>query len=170
MNYLIKIPKNIKIYCKNNNIYFQGKFGNESLNYLPLKIQILENNLEIQNIYKENLCFCQTFITLIQQSIRGVLSGYKKQLELKGIGFKCKIIHKKLELKLGFSHLIYKDIPEYLVIKCIKNKIVIKGSNKQKINEFANLIQNLKIPDPYKGKGIFLKNKMILRKQGKKVK
>lgn len=169
MKYSVKIPKNINIYCNDNKIYFEGKFGTEVFDYSPFEIKIIENKLEIKNISNKNLEYCQTLITLIQQLIKGVLSGYKQQLKLIGIGFKCKVIENKLELKLGFSHLIYKEIPNFLKVSCIKsNIIVIKGTNPQKINEFISVLQHFKYPEPYKGKGIFLKNQKILRKQGKK--
>lgn len=101
--------------------------------------------------------------------MRGVISGYKKQLKFVGIGFKCKKVNDQLELKLGFSHLIYQKIPSSILVNCPKpNIIVIKGTNKQKISEFASFLQNFKFPEPYKGKGIFLKDQTILRKQGKK--
>jgi len=170
MEYVIKIPDNIEIYVEDQKIYFKGYYGTEFLNFSPFKLQILKNELKILNINSKTLILCQTFITLIQQSIKGVLVGYKKQLQLVGVGFRCKIINDKLELKLGFSHLIYEKIPDNLKIECVKsNKIVVKGTNKQQVNEFASFLQSLKFPEPYKGKGIFFKNQKIIRKQGKKV-
>lgn len=169
MEHVIKIPNDLEVYIKDCRIYFKGTCGLENLAFSPFKINIFNNQLVITNI-NNNLNLCQTFITLIQQSIKGVISGYKKQLNLVGVGFRCKIVDDKLELKLGFSHLIYKKIPCYVKLDCIKsNKIVVRGTNKQKVNEFASLLQSLKFPEPYKGKGIFLKNQKIIRKQGKKV-
>jgi large subunit ribosomal protein L6 len=169
MEYFIEIPSNINVYCENKKIYFKGDYGLEFLDYLPFKIQIFSNKLKISNINIKNLNFCQTFITLIQQLIRGVISGYKNKLKLVGVGFRCKIVDNKLELKLGFSHLVYKNIPNNIKLKCLKNKIIIKGTSKQKVNEFANFLQNLKFPDPYKGKGIFIKRQNFFKKQGKKI-
>lgn len=169
MEHFIKIPNNVNIYCKNQKVYFEGTYGIESLYFSPFRIKIFSDKLIISNINSKNLNFCQTFITLIQQLIRGVISGYKNQLQLVGVGFRCKVVDNKLELKLGFSHLIYTNIPNNIKLECFKNKIVIKGTSKQKINEFANFLQSLKFPEPYKGKGIFLKNQKILKKQGKKV-
>jgi large subunit ribosomal protein L6 len=170
MNYHIKIPSTISIELTTTHLFIKGAFGVEKLGYSPFRISICNNELVISNIDFNNSIQCQTFLSLIQQTFRGVLTGYKQQLQLTGIGYKCKIIENKLEFKLGFSHLIYKTIPFYLKVSCPKpNKIVIKGQNKQKIQEFSCLLQNLRFPEPYKGKGIFYKNQKILRKQGKKV-
>lgn len=175
MNSIIKLPKNLKVYLKNFKIYFEGKYGVESVLYYPLVIKIVEKtNLEISKIDFNNYYYCKTILSMINQAIRGVDTGYKYQLQLIGLGYNCQIVDNKIELKLGFSHLIYKKIPSYLKVFCYNTKkrkkiIIVKGTNKQKVMEFISLLQNLKYPEPYKGKGIFLKYQKIIRKQGKKI-
>jgi len=174
-NYIIQFPENLKISLKNSKIFFEGNLGIESVSYYPLFIKIIDKNkLEISKISLNNLFYARTIINLINQAIRGVDSGYKFQLNLIGLGYTCKLIDDKIELKLGFSHLISKKIPSYLKVSCFNTKkrkqtIIVQGSNKQKVMEFISLLQNLKYPEPYKGKGIFLKHQKIIRKQGKKV-
>lgn len=175
MNSIIKLPDNLKVYFKEDKIFFEGKYGIESVSYFPLIIKIIEkNSLEISNISSNNYYLSRTVLSLINQAIRGVDTGYKNQLQLIGVGYTCQIVDDKIELKLGFSHLIYKKIPSYLKVSCVNTKkkrktIIIQGSNKQKVMEFISLLQNLKYPEPYKGKGIFIKFQKIIRKQGKKV-
>ena len=170
MSFCIKIPKNINIVIYTNQICIKGIFGEQYLDYSNLSFVVLNNDLFINNINSCSFNYLQTFISLIQQSFRGVLTGYKQQLILLGVGYRCRVIDKKLELKLGFSHFVNLTIPDFLKINCPKpNKINIIGSNKQKIGEFIYILQNLRFPEPYKGKGIFKKNQKIIRKQGKKV-
>jgi large subunit ribosomal protein L6 len=174
--YKIKIPNNIKITPNLKNFVVNGPLGQEQILFpkdCTLNFQLSDKELQIYDstIDSNNICrqANQTAISLIQQGIRGVLTGYRKQLELIGVGYRASIVNNKLELKLGFSHLITKDIPDFLTINCPKqNIIVLQGTNQQKINEFASLLQKLRTPEPYKGKGIFYKNQIILRKQGKK--
>lgn len=170
MTFCIKIPKKIDINICTNQICIKGIFGEQTLNYSNLKLIILNDNLIIQNNNSCSLSYLQTFVSLIQQTFRGVLTGYKEQLILIGVGYRCRIVNNELELKLGFSHLVNIPIPNFLNISCPKpNKINIMGANKQKIGEFVYNLQNLRFPEPYKGKGIFKKNQKIIRKQGKKV-
>jgi large subunit ribosomal protein L6 len=174
-NYIIQFPESLKkVSLKNSKIFFEGNLGIESVAYYPLSIKIIDNKLEISKISLNNLFRTRTIINLINQAIRGVDSGYKFQLKLIGLGYTCKLIDDKIEFKLGFSHLINKKIPSYLKVSCFNTKkrkqtIIVQGSNKQKVMEFVSLLQNLKYPEPYKGKGIFLKHQKIIRKQGKKV-
>ena len=170
MTFCIKIPKKIDISININKICIKGTFGEQTINYSNLLFVISDNNLFISSTNSCSLNYLQTFISLIQQSFKGVLTGYKEQLILIGVGYRCRIVDNKLELKLGFSHLINLSIPDFLKINCPKpNKINIIGANKQKIGEFVYNLQNLRFPEPYKGKGIFKKNQKIIRKQGKKV-
>jgi large subunit ribosomal protein L6 len=174
-NYIIQFPESLKkVSLKNSKIFFEGNLGIESVSYYPLSIKITDNKLEISKISLNNLFHARTIINLINQAIRGVDSGYKFQLKLIGLGYTCKLIDDKIEFKLGFSHLINKKIPSSLKVSCFNTKkrkqtIIVQGSNKQKVMEFVSLLQNLKYPEPYKGKGIFLKHQKIIRKQGKKV-
>jgi len=174
-NYIIQFPENLKVYLKDSKIFFEGNLGIEYVSYSPFSIKIIEKNkLEISRISFNNFFYARTVINLINQAIRGVDSGYKFELKLIGLGYTCKLINDKIELKLGFSHLICKKIPSYLKVSCFNTKkrkqtIIVQGSNKQKVMEFISLLQNLKYPEPYKGKGIFLKHQKIVKKQGKKV-
>jgi large subunit ribosomal protein L6 len=170
MKFFLKIPNIINTFIKNNKIYFNGILGTECLNFFPFNVKIYNNKLEISKITKNNLKYCQTFIGLIKQIIKGILIGYNKELKLVGTGFRCEKTFTRLKLKLGFSHLISKKIPIYLKIYCKKKRFInIKGKNIQKINEFSHNIQKIKFPNVYTEKGIFFKNQKIIKKQGKKI-
>jgi len=110
---------------------------------------------------------------LLVQSCLGVVLGYRCQLNLVGIGYSVSIQTKSgmdfLTLKLGFSHQVNIPIPNYLRVTCPKPRIIlIKGTNLQKVNNFAALLKDLKVPNPYKEKGLYYKGEVLKLKQGKK--
>lgn len=110
---------------------------------------------------------------LLNQACLGVTLGYRCQLNLVGIGYQAsleKIGNSSfLVLKLGYSHLIKLLIPNTLIVTCPKPRFVlITGTSPQKVNNFSALLRALKLPNPYKEKGIYYKGEMLRLKQGKK--
>jgi large subunit ribosomal protein L6 len=168
MSCLIKLPKLVKIEIRQNLMTIKGPLGSEVLN-CPYQFENTSNQLKISS-FGHNLTTFQTWIVILQQLIKGTLVGYKKELKLIGLGYRVQIIENNcLQFKLGFSNPVIKVIPNYLKLYCPKpNRIIIKGTNLQKINEFISQLQSYRPPEPYKGKGILLINQQILRKQGKK--
>ena len=106
--------------------------------------------------------------------ITGVSIGFSTQLEMIGVGYKAEVLKNSnsLVLKLGFSHPIELNIPDYVEVSIIKtNKsdlIVISGINNETVNSFASKIRDFRRPEPYKGKGLVYLNEQIRRKEGKK--
>nr|YP_009237660.1 ribosomal protein L6 [Trachydiscus minutus]AML60671.1 ribosomal protein L6 [Trachydiscus minutus] len=110
---------------------------------------------------------------LLTQSCLGVTLGYRRQLNLVGIGYQASLEKKGssnfLVLKLGYSHLVKLLIPDTLKVTCPKPRFVlITGTSPQKVNNFAALLRVLKLPNPYKEKGIYYKGETLKLKQGKK--
>lgn len=105
--------------------------------------------------------------SMVANLVTGAAEGYKKQLELNGVGFKVQQIGSKLKLSLGFSHDIDFDIPEGVQVIIEKNIITVEGANKQQVGQVAADIRELKKPEPYKGKGIKYIDEYIIRKAGK---
>ena len=110
---------------------------------------------------------------LLTQSCLGVTLGYRCQMNLVGIGYQAWLEKKQnlnfLVLKLGYSHLIKILIPDALSVTCPKPRFVlIAGKSLKKVNNFASLIRALKLPNPYKEKGIYYKGEVLKLKQGKK--
>jgi large subunit ribosomal protein L6 len=107
--------------------------------------------------------------TLINNMIVGVSEGFKKTLEIKGVGYKTAVNGKVLTMFLGYSHDINYIIPEGIEIKCPKpTQVEIFGHDKQQVGEVAALIRSLRKPEPYKGKGVRYSDEVIIRKVGKK--
>lgn len=106
--------------------------------------------------------------TLIANMVTGVSEGYKKELDVNGVGYRVQVQGKDLVMNIGFSHQVIMPSPEGITIECpTPNKIVISGADKQKVGQFAAEIREKRPPEPYKGKGIKYVDEHIRRKEGK---
>ena len=106
--------------------------------------------------------------SLIHNMVVGVSEGYKKELEVNGVGYKAAKQGKKLVLSLGYSHPVEMEDPEGLeVVVDGQNKIIVKGIDKEKVGQYAAEIREKRAPEPYKGKGIKYADEVIRRKVGK---
>lgn len=105
--------------------------------------------------------------SLINNMIVGVSTGFTKQLELNGVGFRVAAAGAGLKLNLGFSHEINYALPQGVTATVEQNIITISGINKQQVGQVAAEIRALKKPEPYKGKGLKYVGERIIRKSGK---
>ena len=106
--------------------------------------------------------------TLIQNMIIGVTEGYKKELEVNGVGFRAAKEGKNLVLTIGFSHNVnVAEVPGINIEVPAPNKIVISGCDKQMVGQFAAEVRAKRPPEPYKGKGIKYVDEFVRRKVGK---
>lgn len=104
---------------------------------------------------------------LLNNAVIGVTQGFKKELEINGVGFRLQGGGKQIEMALGFSHTVKYTAPEGVDLKVDKMNIIVTGIDKQKVGQCAAEIRALKKPEPYKGKGIKYVDEHILRKAGK---
>ena len=106
--------------------------------------------------------------TNIANMVEGVNNGYKKELDVNGVGYRVAMQGKDLVLNIGFSHQVIMPLPEGISVECpTPNKIVISGPDKQKVGQFAAEVREKRPPEPYKGKGIKYVDEHIRRKEGK---
>ena len=106
--------------------------------------------------------------TLIANMVYGVNEGFKKELEINGIGYRAAKQGNQLVMNIGYSHQVFMDEPEGITIEVpAPNKIVVLGADKQKVGQFAAEIREKRPPEPYKGKGIKYADEVIRRKEGK---
>lgn len=106
--------------------------------------------------------------TLIHNMVIGVTEGFKKELEINGVGFRCEKQGKKVVMNLGFSHKVeVSDTDDIKLEVPAPNKIVVTGIDKQKVGQMASEIRGKRPPEPYKGKGIKYDYETIRRKEGK---
>ena len=119
------------------------------------------------NDQKENRSLHGLTRTLIANMIEGVSNGYKKELEINGIGYRAEVKGNTLVMKIGFSHEVIMDAPEGVTVEVNGNKVTVSGADKQKVGQFAAEIREKRPPEPYKGKGIKYVDEYIRRKEGK---
>ena len=107
--------------------------------------------------------------TMIVNLIEGVTTGFKKELELRGVGYRAQMKGTTLSMQLGFSHDVNYPAPDGITIAAPKpTQIVVEGIDKQKVGQVAAEIRSFRKPEPYKGKGVRYSDEYVLRKQAKK--
>jgi large subunit ribosomal protein L6 len=107
--------------------------------------------------------------TQIANLAQGVTDGFKKELDIVGVGYKAAVQGRTLKLSLGYSHDVDYAIPEGVEIKCAKpTEIEITGVDQQQVGQVAAEIRDWRRPEPYKGKGVRYRGEFIFRKEGKK--
>ena len=117
---------------------------------------------------KENRSLHGLTRTLIANMIEGVSNGFKKELEIVGIGYRCAVEGGTLVLNVGYSHQVKLTPPEGVTVEAPgPNKIIVSGSDKQKVGQFAAEVRGVRPPEPYKGKGIKYVDEVVRRKEGK---
>ncbi len=120
------------------------------------------------NDLKENRALHGLTRTLLNNMVIGVAEGYKKELEVNGVGYRAAKQGKQLVLNVGFSHQVTMDEEEGITIEVpAPNKIIISGPDKQQVGQFAAEVREKRPPEPYKGKGIKYVDEVIRRKVGK---
>ena len=106
--------------------------------------------------------------TLLNNMVVGVEKGFSKELEVNGVGYRVQKEGKKLVMNLGYSHPVVMEEPEGITLDAPNpNKIIVSGSDKQKVGQIAAEIRGKRPPEPYKGKGIKYTTETIRRKEGK---
>ncbi len=107
--------------------------------------------------------------TMVANLVEGVTNGFKKELELSGVGYRAQAQGNKLTLNLGYSHDVIFDVPEGVSVATPKQtEVVVEGIDQQLVGQVAANIREWRAPEPYKGKGIKYKDEYIFRKEGKK--
>ncbi len=168
----INIPENTEVKIENNVIFAKGKLGELSYDFRSnAKVEIKENLIHVDKSGDSitHLKMWGTVRSRIKNIVEGVSTGFIRELELNGVGYKATSKGKILELLLGYSHPINFDVPDDLKIEVPKpTQIKITGIDKQKVGQVAANIRSFRKPEPYKGKGIKYKEEIIKRKEGKK--
>ncbi|MXQ06237.1 50S ribosomal protein L6 [Alphaproteobacteria bacterium GH1-50] len=107
--------------------------------------------------------------TMVANLVSGVTDGFKKELELSGVGYRAQAQGNKLTLNLGYSHDVIFDVPEGVTVTTPKQtEVIVEGIDQQLVGQVAANIREWRAPEPYKGKGIKYKGEYIFRKEGKK--
>ena len=176
----VSIKKGVTVELKGNNLSVKGPKGSLSFTVpYGISVEIGKEELVVRrsNDSKSQKALHGLTRSLIQNMVMGVTEGYKKQLDLYGVGYKAEVKGKNLELGLGYSHPVIFEIPEGISIKVEKQtgkgreyqaSIIVEGIDKQLVGQVAANIRFLRKPDAYKGKGLRYSDEIVRLKQGKK--
>tara|TARA_B100000131_G_scaffold246857_1_gene239882 strand:- start:48 stop:581 length:534 start_codon:yes stop_codon:yes gene_type:complete len=168
----ISIPENTEVKVENGVVFAKGKLGELSFNYKnDAKVELKDQSLVVlkSGNTKHSARMWGTVRSRISNILEGVSTGFIKELELVGVGYKAASKGNNIELLLGYSHPIIFEIPKDLKIDIPKpTAIKISGIDKQRVGQIAANIRSYRKPEPYKGKGIKYKDEIIRRKEGKK--
>jgi large subunit ribosomal protein L6 len=168
----IAIPQTVKIEFKEDVIFVTGPLGKiaqplASKN-IAVKIDSSQIVFALKGDSKKDNALLGVLRGLIKNAVAGVTEGFKKELELHGLGYKAALEGKNLILQLGFSHPVVFAVPDGLKIVVDKQTIIsITGVDKSFVGEVAAKIRSLRKPEPYNGTGIRYLGEHILRKVGK---
>ena len=170
----IPIPDKVKVLLSGNIVNVEGPLGKQAIK-LDLEIFAVNINegkdisIKPKKLDDTSKRLWGMNRSLLNNAIIGASTGYEKELELTGVGFRAALKGKVLNMQLGFSHDINYDIPDGIKIAVEKQTTIkIIGSNKQQVGMVSSQIKSFRPPEPYKGKGIKEKGQYILRKEGKK--
>lgn len=166
----IEIPNGVTVTIDGNKVNVKGSKGELEQEISDnIKVEVNENVLTVSKT-ADDLKTAGLYgltRTLIANMVKGVSEGFKKELEINGIGYRAAVSGNKLTLNLGYSHPIDYTAPEGIQIEVNKNVISVSGFDKQKVGQVAAEIRSFRKPEPYKGKGVKYMTEVIRRKAGK---
>lgn len=170
----IAIPAGVDVKINGSEVTVKGPKG-ELKNTFNADIGIAMENNEIivtrPSDDKEHRALHGLTRTLIANMVEGVSNGYKKELEVNGVGYRAQKQGKNLVMNLGYSHQVIMPEVDGITIEVPNNNsIIISGADKQKVGQFAAEVREKRPPEPYKGKGIKYVDEHIRRKEGKAAK
>ncbi len=167
----INIPAGVDVAIDGSVVTVKGPKGTLTQKFHPnMTISKEGNELLVTrpNDEKQNRSLHGLTRTLLHNMVVGVTEGYKKELDVLGVGYRVQKQGKDMIMNLGFSHTVVVSDTEDIKIECpTPNKIIISGADKQKVGQFAAEVREKRPPEPYKGKGIRYTDEHVRRKEGK---
>lgn len=172
----VKIPAGVEVSVSGQDVKVKGKLGELALRvHEDVAVAVEEQDgakvvaLKPRNDERMTKRIWPTMRVLVRNMVEGVSAGYKKNLEIQGVGLRANLQGTTLVMTLGFSHEIRYPVPAGIKVAVAdQTKIEITGIDKQKVGQVAADIRGFKPPEPYKGKGIRYTDEYVLRKEGKK--
>ena len=171
----IHIPNGVTVNIKDSIVTVKGPKGELTQFVNPdIKVVIENNNIVLTRPSddREHRALHGLYRSLINNMVIGVSEGYKKELELVGVGYRASNTGQVLDLALGYTHNIYMQLPPEVKVetKSERNKnplIILESADKQLIGQICSKIRSFRMPEPYKGKGIRFVGEEVRRKSGK---
>ncbi|MCL2034292.1 MAG: 50S ribosomal protein L6 [Oscillospiraceae bacterium] len=167
----ITVPSGVDVKIDGNTLTVKGKLGTLTQSFDP-DMQIEQDNGVINvkrpTDQKRHRSLHGLTRTLIDNMVVGVSAGFKKELEINGVGYRALKQGKDLVMNLGYSHQVIMPETDGITVEVPSpNKVVVSGPDRQKVGQFAAEVRAKRPPEPYKGKGIKYAGEVIIRKEGK---
>ena len=174
-NRVLTIPAGVEVNVEGNKITTKGPKGTLEFNFKDTSVEVKVEGTEVhvtrKNELKETKQLHGTTNSVINNMLIGVSEGFKRELEINGVGYRFQVSGNKLSIFAGYSHQVDLQIPAGIKVEMpdkSTTELVISGYDKQAVSEFAANVRKVRKPEPYKGKGIKYKEEHIRRKEGKK--
>ena len=168
---ITKIPNDVNVTFEDRVLTVKGPKGTLMRNIHPeVDITITEEGVSVTPAKKTRLAqsLWGTFSSHTKNMVEGVTTGFKKELNVVGVGYRAELKGNTIVLRVGFSHEVEVPVPEGLTATVKDNTITIEGIDKELVGAFAARVRKIRKPEPYKGKGIRYSDEVVRRKQGKK--
>ena len=168
----LPLPKGVEVRQEGNSVMIKGPKGSLTTAIVPGISMSVDNNVvkfERKDDEGKSRAFHGLMRALVANNVKGVSEGFKRELDIVGVGYRAEVKGREVVFQLGYSHPVRFPIPEGIdiAIDAKTNHITITGIDKQKVGQTAAEIRSLREPDPYKGKGIKYSDEVIRRKAGK---
>ena len=168
----VEIPNGVKVSLAGRTLTVQGPKGTLKYEHRPevaVKVDEAQKKLVVENKdnRKETKPYHGLTRALVQNMVQGVSQGFKKELEVNGVGWTAQVQGRKLKLVIGFADPRVLEIPQGVEVQVTQNKITVSGPDRQLVGQFAAATRAQRKPEPYNGKGIKYVDEIIVRKQGK---
>ena len=169
-NRILTIPAGVTVEENDGVVTVKGPKGELKQKMLKdITMKIEGDQLTLERKDESAKAMHGTMNSVVNNMIIGVTKGYEKGLEIIGVGYRFNVQGKKLVINAGYSHPVDMIVPEGITVESVSNtEITVKGIDKVLVGEFAANIRKVRMPEPYKGKGIRYKDEHVRRKEGKK--
>jgi large subunit ribosomal protein L6 len=169
----VLIPKGVKVGVNGNTVTVEGPLGKLEWGFrreVRVAIDDEAKQVSVERDGESRAARALQGLTraLIQNMFKGVTDGYEKKLEIVGVGYLAAVQGATLQLRVGYANELQVPIPTGLKVTCPdQTHVVVKGTDKQQVGQFAAAVRALRKPEPYKGKGIRYDGEQVRRKAGK---
>jgi len=168
----VELPSGVTASVSGQTVEIKGPKGTRSFHATDdVTIAVEENGVSVTSRGSSKRARQQWGMsrTMVANLVTGVTSGFKKELEITGVGYRAQMQGNVLKLNLGLSHDVDFPVPEGVTVTAPKpTEIIVEGTDQQMVGQVAANIREWRKPEPYKGKGIRYKGEFIFRKEGKK--
>jgi large subunit ribosomal protein L6 len=167
----VKIPQGVKVSFQDEVITVEGPKGKLTQKYHPvISFEARDGEIVVgrANEEKQTRAYHGLYRNILNNMVTGVSAGFTKTLIITGVGYRAEVKGNIISMRLGYSSDVYVGVPEGITVTSDSpGKLVVSGIDRQRVGQFASEIRKLRVPEPYKGKGIRYDDEKIRRKVGK---